>query len=320
MHQRMSEEGRLSLRTELDDSIGALTHLVELVARVALWCLRGRGRPMAGGLRDSIFEASWKAALLAGCAFAKILFVTQGDITQALGVIKAVGPVNVVIGAALSLIPILSDALVAVFIYLAFRCGLSSASEKMHTGKLLYRTIIGVGLIAAFFLTPWPAFVATLLIAALTGAVDRWRSGRSSELPNPSRAVLIAGVVGLLVWSFVSGNELLTQVWVPHEVIEVSAKYATDDCTTPESASAVGEIRLQGYVLSTGDGWLTLLCSGSRHLMVFEASEVKRRTVCRLTRKGGAGHLHESSFQLIWRHFSTGAQLCDMLHPDNVRG
>lgn len=200
----------------------------------------------------------------------KVIYVAHGDIETALGILNTAGPTTVIVGALLSVFPLVSGLVLGLTLF-----ELSSGPSFVGHPPFIrrdYALISAIGAAAAvgcLFLTPWPIMASSVAVGLASGLVlrlapilfERIGGGRwlKTMLTYVGRALL-----ALFFLIFIL-NPVMYSVWLPHELLTF----------TGGTGSEVG------YVLSDSDGWVSQLRSGQRRIYRYPSTDVVGRTLCR---------------------------------------
>ena len=207
--------------------------------------------------------------LLFGVLFGKILLVARGDIDVALGMVNRLGPVSVVTGVALSLVP-LGLAL------LAGGAMLVLTLDRLDPGALdsdladAAMPLFIVSTVAALCISQSISVIASL-VAGVTGACV-WKATRKWL------SVPIFVVALFVLLSNVGGS--MVSVWLPTEYLRVRP--------------GPSEEQVVGHVLDVSDGWAYVFTTDDRTLRQYKSDQIAARTVCRLA------NAVPSVAQLMW--------------------
>jgi hypothetical protein len=204
---------------------------------------------------------------LFGFMILKVLVVAKGDLSTALGILKAAGPAPVLVGTLVSGLPTLA-AVAGVLAVYAWRHDPGQTGRSGWEKVDAYWPLVASFLLGVFF-APGILFAASLAVAALAGpGLQRYRARPSRERRHDGRfldtglhilvAVLVAALAAVALY----------QMWLPHESLTLRA-----------SPTAQGHI-LVGSVLEESGDWMTVLVSGRRTLVRVRASTVENRVVC----------------------------------------
>jgi hypothetical protein len=217
--------------------------------------------------------AAKNAALVTAFLFAfiiiKVFYTAHGNIETALGVFNSAGPTTVIVGALLSVFPLISALLLALALF-----ELSRGAPFVKTPPFIRRdydavwVILLVAAVACLFLTPWPIMVTSVVLGLVSGFVLRL----SSIITTRIKKLWLKPVLTCIGWTFLSLffvvfvlNPVMYAVWLPHEILTFS------NGGSPEA----------GYVLSDSNGWVSQLRSGQRRIYRYRSEDVTSRTLCR---------------------------------------
>jgi hypothetical protein len=207
--------------------------------------------------------------LAAGFVVFKGYVLARGDVATALGILQYAGLATVVTAGLLSSLPILTAAMLAYTVsrVLTWILGKSRSHESKpaFTRPLLVVTL-GAFVLAALF-APWTylalACVIGLAIALMRTLRARERAARL--VAGLVRALLASAAVLAVIFS-------LYAVWVPHEVV-----YFRPGTLPQNTAPRTEQV---GYVLSEGNGWITILTSGAHRIVHYPDARVTAQMVC----------------------------------------
>ena len=210
-----------------------------------------------------VFSQARISLLLFGFLILKVLLVAKGDLVTALGVINVSGVVTVVVGAALSALPIVAA------ILLGFGTYVVASGTTRPAGWTTARTSgsFAVVAIAAMILSPWHLAAAVIGVSLVGGLIDRFRRNRKrravtrwhgQDQGERSRLLHRGFVLATVTVFFLSLNSLFYAMWLPHEVLHLQSG-------SPQV----------GYVLSDSNGWVTVLTSHDRKVKEYRAIDVE---------------------------------------------
>lgn len=185
----------------------------------------------------------------------RLFFVSHFSTTTALALLESAGPTLVVLAALISFLPDLL-AMFAVAALIELVDASIGRRLTLTPGSLL----LGIVLLVAVTLTPWPVLVIGILAAVIISFVRKRQPGhptRSSAERN--RGVGLFLVVLLVVFLF------RRSVWLPAEKITL----------------ANGR-QLVAYVVGEEAGWITMLTDVDRRILRLRPAEVDDRQVCSL--------------------------------------
>ena len=237
-------------------------------------------RPIDDALNASKFQGT---LLVFAFVVIKVLLAAESDTPTALAIINASGIVPVVVGAALSSLPILAAGLFVVGAYRFGAIGWRVIETSLRNLLAFVLAAIVVGLLA-----PWPV-VGLGLLPFIVGLASRrwklhperigrpfWRVDVLKQLLHISFAAILI-CVALVPLGWVAKDALFV-MWTPREKLELS------DDRAP----------LTGYVLENKEGWISLLKSEERKIVRIHSEEVIGRSLCRK-------NYHESIWQVLHR-------------------
>jgi hypothetical protein len=277
---------------ELDLSDVPATVMVDLAncqaARICLHVkrperLRALPRPPGG-----IGIGQYITALAFSYVVIKVIWIARGDIPTALGVFNSAGLATVIVGGLLSALPVISATALgwATFQISSrwllkrscprdtsswkprFRSWILNRSWPRDTSSWIALSVAGV---ACFFLTPWPVMASGAFLGLVCGITAGWVASKTKKPDNSRRrwAGRIGMIGGLTLVGIASFylvlNPLLYAVWLPHETLKL---------TKPNPQPMVG------YVLSDGNGWVSVLRTGVHRIYRFPSQEVLTRDLC----------------------------------------
>lgn len=216
--------------------------------------------------------AAKNAALVTAFLFAfiiiKVFYIAHGNTETALGVFNSAGPTTVIVGALLSVFPLISALLLALALF-----ELSRGAPFVKAPPFIRRdydavwVILLVAAVACLFLTPWPIMVTSVILGLASGFVLRLSSitERLKKLWLKLALTCMGWVFLLLFFVVFILNPVMYAVWLPHEILTFS------NGGSPEA----------GYVLSDSNGWVSQLRSGQRRIYRYRSEDVTSRTLCR---------------------------------------
>jgi hypothetical protein len=245
-----------------------------------------RANPVVGTLLPAVFVVI------------KCYVLARGDITTALGVLQYAGLATVVIAGLLSSLPILLAAMLAYTVSqmtwplfaLARSCRARTWSRIVgaspgRTPKppALALPLLAVSLAAlvlSVFFTPWTYLVIAVILGGLIGLTQEW-TRRIPAKPAESRRRRGLSLLGVWFLAVVfSGVTLIAvilmlyTVWVPHEIVTFRPDTVIAGRVVPPEV---------GYVLSEGNGWITMLTTGrgEEHTIIrYPDTTVTAQDVC----------------------------------------
>jgi hypothetical protein len=238
-------------------------------------------------------NAAAGTALLGVFLVVKGYVIAKGDLSTALGILQSAGLASAVIAGLLSALPILTASMLAFNVYRAVRpirvTRVPSGGLHVPAASLVVVMVAAAVLSAVF--TPW-TFMAGAVVIGLAIALGRrllkgpmadWRRTRLAVAPLAG-LLLLAATVGAVV-------AMLYTVWVPHEIVDFTPG--------PKGQPPAQEV---GYVLTEGDGWITILTSGPHQIVRFSDSAVKSFMVCQRGPHGGWSDLADAS--TLWQEIT----------------
>ena len=238
--------------------------------RDALW-------PLPGVLDWYKVNAFLGILLVAGFVVLKCYVVARGDLTTALGILQYVGLATVVTASLLSSLPILAAAMLACTV-IQWIGSLGALGRRWRPAVVM----LGAFVLAAVF-TPWTYLVIAAVIGLVIGLI-RLRG-------RPKLMAVVYWLAALCTLPFVILN--LTAVWLPHEIVTFRPG------TFPD-----GRTKQVGYVLSEGDGWITMLSTGpgQEHTIIrVPDATVKMQMVCERQPAPGHPWSHVTEARTLWR-------------------
>jgi hypothetical protein len=206
--------------------------------------------------------------------------VSDFSVTSSLAIISSAGVTQVVVGAALSLLPYL---LPIVFLLAAWRVVQSRRTGGISPDLLVMTWAV---LVAALLLSAWrnilvvaaaaAIYVAVFLLAERVlrrGGPERRRVSRPHLHPFPM------AVVALLIAFF----STVTEPWMAPEVITVAATPAVIAALEHDDGfvRVDDEFRGVAYPLDEDDGALSVLARTTRRVIRLPADDVDARSICR---------------------------------------
>ena len=250
----------------------------------------GNGKVRTGlniyGLINDALDASKFQGTLLVVAFVilKVLAVAKADMFTGLAIINASGIISVIVGVALSSLPILAAGLFTIGVY---RVAMSELGIRDITWSFV---AWGLAILAAVvLLAPWPVVALgflTFFIGRITRNLKRegWRIRR--PLRYVAQVVLILLALSPLVYV---AQDALFVMWVPREKLQFND----------------GKAPFVGYVLEDKEGWMSALKSQERKVFRIESKTVTDRSLCRK-------NYHES----IWQFSNRNIRGIDTRVPD----
>lgn len=206
-------------------------------------------------------EKTTVAVGLFGFMILKVLVVANLDLSVALGILRAVGPVPVLVGSLVSGFRAVAPGVMAWYAGhpLARRSGLRERVDVYWP--------LATSLMLGVLFTPAIVFVP-LALAAVSGPIRRYAAGRArGRAPRLNRPLALSFKLVIVLLVVFAAREALHEMWLPHERL------------TLETASS-GEPSLVGSVLEDNGNWMAVLKSGSRALVRVRASAVRSRALC----------------------------------------
>ena len=200
----------------------------------------------------------------------KVLVVAKGDLPTALGILKAAGPVPVLVGTLVSGLPTL--AAVATVICAYWWDPTRARVARSGWGRVDASWPVAVSFLLGVAFAPIILFGGSLLTAVGAGPLRRTlrarRSGASPAHPGRKSATDIGShwVMAILVSALAA--VALYQMWLPHEWLRIGAGQ-----TNPRQI-------LVGSVLEENSEWMTVLVSGQRTLVRLKSATVVGRALC----------------------------------------
>jgi hypothetical protein len=219
--------------------------------------------------------AAKNAALVTAFLFAfiiiKVFYIAHGNTETALGVFNSAGPTTVIVGALLSVFPLISALLLGLAL---FELSRGSPPPFVKAPPFIRRdydavwVILLAAAVACLFLTPWPIMVTSVVLGLASGFALRLSSIITKRIKEPWFKLVLT----CIGWVFLSLsfvvfilNPVMYAVWLPHEILTFS------NGGSPEA----------GYVLSDSNGWVSQLRSGQRRIYRYRSEDVTSRTLCR---------------------------------------
>jgi hypothetical protein len=193
----------------------------------------------------------------------KVIVIAKGDIPTALGIFQTANPAVTAIGALLSGLPLGGVAALLIF---GYRAAKETSLESC--------ALAAVAALACFFLTPWPIFVASVLVGPLAGYAMRQRQ-RVMRAPGNrwqkwgTLLILFPCLAAFVYITVVTTWRVMYDVWLPHEAVTMQS----------------GRVEV-GYVLSDNGNWISILRSGQRRIVIYQQTQVRKRAECQLHRHG----------------------------------
>jgi hypothetical protein len=199
----------------------------------------------------------------------KVIYVAHGDIETALGILNTAGPTTVIVGALLSVFPLVS-ALVLGLVLFELSSGPSFIGHPPFVRRdyALVCTIGAAAAVACLFLTPWPIMASSAAVGLASGLVLRlapFLFERIGDLWLKSMLTYVGRALLALCFLIFILNPVMYSVWLPHELLTFAGGTSSE----------------AGYVLSDSDGWVSQLRSGQRRIYRYLSADVVSRTLCR---------------------------------------
>ena len=258
---------------DLDLSDVPATVMVDLAncqaTRICLHVKRPDRLRALSRLPGGIGTGQYITALAFSYVIIKVIWIARGDIPTALGVFNSAGLATVIVGGLLSALPVISATALGWAMFQISRSWLLERSFPRNTSSWIVLSVAGV---ACFFLTPWPVMASGAFLGLACGIPAGWAASKA-EKPATRRRKLV-GRIGMIGGLTVVGiasfylvlNPLLYAVWLPHETLKL---------TKPNPQPMVG------YVLSDGNGWVSVLQTRVRRIYRFPSQDVLTRDLCR---------------------------------------
>jgi hypothetical protein len=218
--------------------------------------------------------------------------IARGNLATALGILQAAGLTSIVIAGLLSSLPILAASLLATTVYRTVRVLMPKPKAAMESGGEPHSPVarrkepVVLALAGAFvlcmFFTPVPYLVFAIFLGLIAGSA---RGALVDPRKKSWRVVIYRLLFGLGAMYAVIA--MLYTVWLPHEIVTVSAG----------SAKAGNRSTTQvGYVIADNpDGWITILTSGGRQLVTYRDTPVQSLAICERTPQGGLSDVFYAS-------------------------
>lgn len=206
--------------------------------------------------------------------------VSDFSVTSSLAIISSAGVTQVVVGAALSLLPYL---LPIVFLLAAWRVVQARRVGGTSPDILVLTWAV---LIAAFLLSAWQnvlviAGAAAVYVALFLAAerVLRREEPERRSVPRPHLHPFPMVVVALLIAFF----STVTSPWTAPEVVTVKATPAVIAALENDDGFVRVGDHFEGvaYPLDDADGSLSVLARTTRRVIRFPAGDVLTRSICR---------------------------------------
>lgn len=240
----------------------------------------------------------YKGNVAAGTLFLGLFLVlkgyvlAKGDLTTAVGILQYAGITNVVIAGLLSSLPILAAAIFAFALYRV------SGTGQRTTVPLAAVTVSAAVLCTAF--TPWTIAAGSAAFGLIFGLGERVFSPARTRRWVRKALGVVTGTL-LLLWTVYALITILYTAWLPHEIV-----------TFTKGPGNQPPAQVTGYVLTEGDGWITILTSIEHQIMRYPDGAVKSFTVCERVPHGGWSDISDAT--TVWR-LITQARLLDSLRP-----
>jgi lactoylglutathione lyase len=205
-------------------------------------------------------EPALITALLFSFVVIKVIWIARGDIPTALGVFDSAGLAIVIAGGLVSAFPLISAIALGIA---TFEIGSSLRACRVFPRDKFVVVIGSAAVVGCFFLTPWPIMLLGASLGLVIGYLSWVKRSAKKVALAIQRAILL---LLLLISFFLIVNPLLYAVWLPHEILTLAK---------PGGQQEVG------YVLSDGNGWVSLLRTGERRIYRFRSEDVNARALCR---------------------------------------
>jgi hypothetical protein len=233
------------------------------------------------------------AVIIVGYTLIKVLTVSRGDLTTALGVLRTAGAPNVLLGGLLSGAGLLTAVCFAglsawvvwqIASIRAPRDGSTDGAGQVE-GHMKIATSVGLLVVVALactIVTPWPIFLMSLAGAIFIPLLLHAHAALATKPPPPTPRQVSLWVGEILLGSgaafaaIIAAYTITYAMWLPHEAV-VTQNHPHGRMTT-----AVG------YVLDDSDGWTTLLQSQSRIIIRLKSTTITQRKVCHLAQTPGS--------------------------------
>lgn len=197
------------------------------------------------------------AAVTGALVVARLLAVANYRVDVALALLASAGVANVVIGSALTLLPLFAPLFAVVLI--------NTARAYERAGRRALVTLLAgfVAVLASILLSAALYFAFFAIGEAVIWAYARVRArrGRPSERPREDP---VAWVISVAVFPIAIYLAFLTTPWLPPETI------------TSNGATVVG------YVTSSDSSWTDVLLYQPRVVRIYQTSTITSRTACQL--------------------------------------
>jgi hypothetical protein len=269
-------------------------------------------------LEQTISKHKWLTTVaLFGFVLVKVVFIARGNIQTALGIFNSAGAATVVVGSILSALPLVSSLALGLAIFQLTRsfplirvfprtinllpqrlrvnltsiedrywpshapvpCGLTTKLGQLsqerrgaRAARAWIREVAAkdnatlltlvIAAIICFFVAPSPIAIASASLGFISGALAKIKKGAARDI-----LLFVAG----LAWIFLVLYPFLYSVWLPHETLAVPG---------PVCPQQKHRTYVVGYVLSDGNGWISLLVTGQRLICRIRSEEVTARTLC----------------------------------------
>jgi hypothetical protein len=219
--------------------------------------------------------------------------LAKGDLTTALGILQYAGIANVVIAGLLSSLPILVAAMLAFAVYRVF-------GREQTTGPLV-AVMFGSAVLCALF-TPWTIMAISAAFGLLFGLGQRLSTDLTQWVQKP---LTWLAILALACWTVIGLITILYTVWLPHEIV-----------TFTPGAENYPPRQVTGYVLTEGDGWITILTTLKHQIVRYPDGAVKKFTVCERFSNGGYSDI--SYAPTLWREIHWPGLLSGTSTPSNT--
>jgi hypothetical protein len=207
------------------------------------------------------------AGIAAVVLVVKVLIEVRGGTESALTVVQGAGAVGVLLSLALSWIPALAPAVATMAFLAVFDLGRQSVASVLALRPVSTTVGIAAALVtlAVTSVLGIALFVAVVALVYIVIYLVRRRQARHAKVPERARRSdrLMATSLGFAVGAIL----LFPGMWVPPERLSM----------TDGSAEVA-------FVISTQDGWATLLRESDRSIDQVKMDEIVARKVCRVGR------------------------------------
>jgi hypothetical protein len=235
--------------------------LQTLVVQIQKACRREQWRDALKPIPTIIgwYKANVFAGILlaAGFVVLKGYVIARADLATALGILQYAGLATVVTAGLLSSLPILAAVMLAFTV-------IHMIGSRDTPGLRWRLAVVMLGaFVLAAVLTSWAYLVLAVVLGLMIGAVLRWDVPKWGAWPVYALVAIIAGAAVILS---------LYTVWVPHETVHFRP-HTLPPHTVPKDVQV-------GYVLSEGNGWITMLTSGAHQIVRYPDADVITQVVC----------------------------------------